>query len=155
MRMAELYPFGEATEIGSLTFTAEDIVRFARDFDPQPFHLDEELAKQALFGGLCASGWHSSAGWMKCFVPFWMGECKRLAAEGITPPQLGPSPGFTKLNWLKPVFAGDTITYSVTLLTSRALASRPGRLVNTILCAGKNQNDEPVIRFESTVLEFV
>ena len=155
MRMAELYPFNETVEIGSLTFTAEDIIRFAGDFDPQPFHLDEELARQALFGGLCASGWHTSAGWMKCFVPFWMGECRRLAREGITPPNLGPSPGFTKLSWLKPVFAGDTITYSVTLMASRELASRPGRLVNTILCAGKNQNGEPVIRFESTVLEFV
>jgi acyl dehydratase len=155
MRMAELYPFNEAVEIGSLTFTAEDIIRFARSFDPQPFHLDAELAKHALFGGLCASGWHSAAGWMKCFVPFWMRECKRLAKEGIVPPNLGPSPGFTKLAWLKPVFADDTITYSVTLLASRELASRPGRLVNTILCAGKNQNGEPVIRFESTVLEFV
>ncbi len=155
MRMVELYALGQTVEIGSLTFTAEDIIRFAKNFDPQPFHLDEELAKEALFGGLCASGWHSSAGWMKCFVPFWLGECKRLAREGITPPNLGPSPGFTKLSWLKPVFAGDTITYSVTLLASRELTSRAGRLVNTILCAGKNQNGEPVIRFESTVLEFV
>lgn len=155
MRMAELYPVGTAVEIGSLTFTAEDIVRFARDFDPQLFHLDAELARHTLFGGLCASGWHSSAGWMKCFVPFWAGECRRLAAEGIAPPKLGPSPGFTGLSWLKPVFADDTITYSVTLLGSRQLASRPDRLINTFLCAGRNQNGEPVIRFESTVLEFV
>lgn len=155
MRMAELYPVGTAVEIGSLTFTAEDIVRFARDFDPQPFHLDAELARHTLFGGLCASGWHSSAGWMKCFVPFWAGECRRLAAEGIAPPKLGPSPGFAGLSWLKPVFADDTITYSVTLLGSRQLASRPDRLINTFLCAGRNQNGEPVIRFESTVLEFV
>ena len=155
MRMAELYPFNEAVEIGSLAFTAEDIIRFASDFDPQPFHLDAELAKKALFGGLCASGWHSAGGWMKCFVPFWMRECKRLAAEGIEPPKLGPSPGFTKLAWLKPVFAGDTITYSVALLASRELGSRSDRRLNTILCAGRNQNGEPVIRFESTVLEFV
>jgi len=155
MRMVELYALGQTVEICSLTFTAEDIIRFATDFDPQPFHLDEELAKHALFGGLCASGWHSSAGWMKCFVPFWQGESMRLASEGIEPPKLGPSPGFTKLSWLKPVFAGDTITYSVTLMASRELASRPGRLVNTILCAGNNQNGEPVIRSESTVLEFV
>ncbi len=155
MRMAELYPFGETIDIGSLTFTAEDIVRFARDFDPQPFHLDEALARKALFGALCASGWHTSAGWMKCFVPFWMGECRRLAAKGIAPPKLGPSPGFTKLSWLKPVFAGDTITYSVTLTGSRALASRSDRLINTFDNAGRNQNGEPVVRFESTVLEFV
>ena len=155
MRMAELYPFGEAIEIGSLTFTAEDIMRFARDFDPQPFHLDEEQAKQALFGGLCASGWHTCSGWMKCFVPFWAGECRRLAADGIVPPRLGPSPGFTKLAWLKPVFAGDTITYSATPTGSREIASHPGRVINTMLNAGRNQNGEPVVRFESTVLEFV
>ena len=155
MRMAELYASGASIEIGSLTFTADDIIRFARDFDPQPFHLDAELAKQALFGGLCASGWHSSAGWMKCFVPFWAGECRRLAAEGIAPPRLGPSPGFTNMRWLKPVFAGDTVTYSATLTASRELASRPDRLINTILCAGRNQDGEPVIRFESAVLEFV
>lgn len=155
MRMAELYAIGETVEIGSHIFTAEDIIRFARDFDPQPFHLDAEIAKQTLFGGLCASGWHTCAGWMKCFVPFWMGECRRLAAKGIVPPNLGPSPGFTKLGWLKPVFAGDTITYSVTLLGARELASRPDRVINSILNAGRNQRGEPVVRFESTVLEFI
>jgi len=155
MRMAELYPFGETVAIGSSLFTAEDIIRFARDFDPQPFHLDAELARQSLFGGLCASGWHTSAGWMKCFVAFWTAEYRRLAAEGIAPPKLGPSPGFTKLGWFRPVFAGDTISYSVTLLASRELATRKDRVLNTIRCAGENQNGEPVIRFESTVLEFV
>lgn len=155
MRMAELYPLNERVVIGSLRFTAEDIVRYARQFDPQPFHIDAEAAKDALFGGLCASGWHTCAGWMKCFVAFWSGEYARLKREGITPPELGPSPGFTNLRWLKPVFAGDTVTYSVTLLASRALASRPGRQINTILCTGENQNGEPVVRFESTVLEFV
>ena len=155
MRMAELYAIGETVEIGSHTFTAEDIIRFARDFDPQPFHLDAELARQTLFGGLCASGWHTCAGWMKCFVPFWMGECRRLAAKGIVPPNLGPSPGFTKLGWLKPVFAGDTITYSVTLLGARELATRPDRVINSMLNAGRNQHGEPVVRFESTVLEFI
>lgn len=155
MRMAELYPFGRTVEIGSLAFTAGDIVRFARDFDPQPFHLDEERARQALFGGLCASGWHTAAGWMKCFVPFWAGECARLAERGVVPPKLGPSPGFTRLAWLKPVFAGDTVAYSVTLTAARELASRPDRLIDTMLCAGRNQNGEEVIRFESTVLEFI
>jgi len=155
MRMTELYALNETVDIGSLTFTAEDIVHFARNFDPQPFHLDAELARDTLFGGLCASGWHTSAGWMKCFLVFWAGECRRLAEKGITPPNLGPSPGFTRLGWLRPVFAGDTITYSVSLLGSLALTSYPDRVMNTILCAGRNQNDEPVIRFESTVLEFI
>ncbi len=155
MRMVELYALGEAVDIGSLTFTADDIIRFASAFDPQPFHLDPEAAKHALFGGLCASGWHSCAGWMKCFVPFWAGECRRLAAEGIAPPKLGPSPGFTSLRWLKPVFADDTVHYTVSLLASRELATRSDRVLNSILCAGSNQHGEPVLRFESTVLEFL
>ena len=155
MRMAELYPANEKIVLGSLHFTADDIIRFARQFDPQPFHVDAEAAKQSLFGGLCASGWHTCAGWMKTFVPFWATEYQRLKDEGAVPPELGPSPGFKNLRWFKPVFAGDTITYSVMLLGSRELASRPGRLMDTFLCEGMNQHGEPVVRFESTILEFV
>ncbi len=153
--MEEFYATGRRTVIGSLTFSAEDIVRFARDFDPQPFHLDAEEARHSLFGGLCASGWHTSAGWMQCFVRFWKDEQRRLAAEGLQAPRLGPSPGFKDLRWLKPVYAGDTVTYTVTFLESRALASRPGWRINTILCEGENQHGETVIRFESKVIEFV
>ncbi len=154
MTLAELYEAGRKVVIGSLTFAAEDIIRFARDFDPQPFHLDEEGAKQSLFGGLCASGWHTSAGWMQCFVRFWADEARRLGAEGLHAPKLGPSPGFRELKWLKPVYAGDTITYAVTLLEARIVASRPGWRINTILCEGENQHGEAVIRFESKVIEF-
>lgn len=155
MRMVELYPVGEKIALGSHHFAAEAIVRYARQFDPQPFHVDAEAAKQSLFGGLCASGWHTCAGWMKTFIAFWSAEYVRLKKEGTVPPELGPSPGFKNLRWFKPVFAGDTITYSVTLLSSRQLASRPGWLIDTILCEGVNQHGEPVVRFESTVLEFV
>ena len=66
MRLAELSPIGERVTLDTLHFSAEDIIRFARDFDPQPFHLDAEAAKNSVFGALCASGWHTGAGWMKC-----------------------------------------------------------------------------------------
>lgn len=154
MKMAELNKPGVRIETGTLEFTAEDIIRFASKFDPQPFHMDAEAAKDYVFGGLCASGWHTSAGWMKTFLAYWARECKRLAAEGITPPKLGPSPGFRNLRWLLPVYAGDKITYYATLLESRELASRPGTWVNTSLNEGVNQKGETVIRFESNVLEF-
>ena len=154
MKMTELYAFGTRTMIGSYTFDEEHIIHFAERFDPQPFHVDTEAAKNSLFGGLCASGWHTCAVWMKSFVTYWSKETARLENEGIEPPKLGPSAGFQKLQWLKPVFAGDNVTYSVTLLSSRALASRPGWTLNTILCEGENQNGVPVLRFESTVLEF-
>lgn len=152
--LEELYQTGRKVVTGSLTFTAEDIIRFARNFDPQPFHVDEEQARHSLFGRLCASGWHTSAGWMQCFLRFWKEEARRLAAEGLHAPKLGPSPGFKELRWLKPVYAGDTITYAVTLLEARIVASRPGWRINTILCEGENQHGEPVIRFESKVIEF-
>jgi acyl dehydratase len=154
MRMTDLYAFGARTEIGSYTFDEGNIVRFAGRFDPQPFHVDPEAAKRSLFGGLCASGWHTCAVWMRSFVDYWSKETARLKSQGLEPPTLGPSPGFQKLQWLKPVYAGDTVTYSVTLLASRALASRPGWILNSILCEGENQHGVAVLRFESTVLEF-
>ena len=154
MKMTELYKIGETIEIGTRLFSAEDIIRFATKFDPQPFHMDADAARDTLFGGLCASGWHTCAGWMRTFVDYWAAETARLQAKSLTPPQLGPSPGFKNLAWLRPVYAGDSISYAVTLLSSRALESRPGWILNSILCEGRNQDGTPVVRFESTVLEF-
>jgi acyl dehydratase len=155
MRMTEVCTIGDRIEIGSYTFTAEDIIRFAKRFDPQVFHIDAEAARHTLFGGLCASGWHTCAVWMRAFVDYWNGETARLVSDGKTPPNLGPSPGFQKLQWLKPVFAGDSISYAVTLIGSRPLATRPGWIMNSIVCEGTNQHGTPVLRFESSVLEFV
>ncbi|WP_454746519.1 MaoC family dehydratase [Ciceribacter selenitireducens] len=154
MKMTELYPAGHKVETGSKLFTAEDIIRFAKKFDPQPFHTDAEAAKSYVFGALCASGWHTCAGWMRCFIDFWSAETKRLKAEGIAPPKLGPSPGFEQLQWLKPVYAGDTITYSLTSVESRPLASRPGLILNIGLGEGVNQDGETVLRFRTKILEF-
>lgn len=153
MKMRDLY-LGKRIETATQTFTADDIIRFASRFDPQPFHIDAEAAKDTLFGGLCASGWHTTAVWGRCFLIFWTAECARLEGEGIEPPKLGPSRGFRNLRWIRPVFAGDRITNYVTLTASRDLASKPGWVLNTILCEGENQDGQPVISFESTILEF-
>ncbi len=154
MTMAETYAIGLKVDIGTYAFDADRIVAYATHFDPQPFHVDPEAARQSLFGGLCASGWHSCSAWMKTFVAFWTEETARLESRGLAAPKLGPSPGFKNLQWLRPIFAGDTVRYSVTLLSSRSLASRPGWIINTILCEGENQDGIPVLRFESSVLEF-
>lgn len=154
MKMIELYPAGHRVETGTRVFDADDIIRFATKYDPQPFHMDVEAAKSYVFGALCASGWHTCAGWMRCFIDFWGSEIRRLKAEGLAPPQLGPSPGFEQLQWLKPVYAGDTITYSLTSLESRPLASRPGLILNTGIGEGVNQNGEAVLRFRTKILEF-
>ena len=154
MRLIELSPPGKKVITGTLVFTAEDIIRFARKFDPQPFHVDAEAAKDYVFGGLCASGWHTCAGWMKTYVAYWTAEVARLEREGIVPPRLGPSAGFRKLQWLRPVYAGDSITYSVELVASRPLISRAGTWINMTVNDGVNQHGEVVMRYEGTVLEF-
>ncbi|MFN7093286.1 MAG: MaoC/PaaZ C-terminal domain-containing protein [Allorhizobium sp.] len=154
MRMLDLYSAGTPLELGSVTFTADDIVRFAEKFDPQPFHVDAEAAKSYVFGALCASGWHTCANWMKSFMAFWGGETRRLKAEGIAPPKLGPSPGFTELQWLKPVYAGDTITFFMTPLESRTVQGRHRYILNSALSEGINQNGETVLRFKSNLIEF-
>ncbi len=154
MRLIELSPPGQKIITGTLLFTAEDIVRYAKKFDPQPFHVDAEAAKNYVFGALCASGWHTCAGWMKTYVAYWKAEVARLESEGLTAPKLGPSAGFKKLQWLKPVYAGDSITYSVALTESRPLTSRPGTWINMTACDGVNQHGDVVMRYEGTVLEF-
>lgn len=154
MRMLDLYSAGTPLELGSVTFTADDIVRFAEKFDPQPFHVDAEAAKSYVFGALCASGWHTCANWMKSFMAFWGRETRRLKAEGIAPPKLGPSPGFTELQWLKPVYAGDTITFFMTPLESRTVQGRHRYILNSALSEGINQNGETVLRFKSNLIEF-
>ncbi|WP_320198489.1 MaoC family dehydratase [Agrobacterium sp. rho-13.3] len=154
MKFIELYPAGLKLELGTVHFSAESIIRYAEKFDPQPFHLDAEAAKNSVFEGLCASGWQTSASWMKCFLSYWSKEIGRLKSEGIEPPKLGPSPGFRDLKWLRPVYAGDDVTYYATMIAARPLASRPGLRMNTTLNEGVNQHGKPVVTFESNVLEF-
>ena len=105
---------GRTIPFGRLTVTKEEIVAFARAYDPQPIHLDEEAAKRSIVGGLCASGFHSCAIQM------------RLLAEGLLNhwTSLG-SPGIDEVKWTKPVRPGDTLTSRYTCTEKRALASRP------------------------------
>jgi acyl dehydratase len=142
---------GETEELGSHTFTPDDIVRFARQFDPQRFHVDAEAAKHSLFGGLCASGWHTASAWMKQMV----GHRDRIRAyalsRGEQPARLGPSPGFSNLKWLKPVYAGDTITYRTTVTAKRPSASRPGWGLVFHHNTGTNQHGEAVFAFDGMV----
>ncbi|MGO4526194.1 MaoC family dehydratase [Microvirga sp. 2MCAF35] len=142
---------GETEELGSYTFKPDDIIRFARQFDPQRFHVDAEAAKDSLFGGLCASGWHTASVWMKHMV----GYRDRIRAYALThggrAARLGPSPGFSNLKWLKPVYAGDTITYRSTVSAKRASASRPGWGLVFHHNAGTNQRGEEVFAFDGMV----
>ena len=131
---------GATVQYGAATVTREDIIAFARSFDPQPIHLDEEAAKSSIVGGLCASGFHSCAIMMRLLCD---GFLLRAASLG--------SPGIDEVKWLKPLRPGDTVSVRICVLESRVLKSRPDvglckmmfELVNqhseTILTAATNQ----------------
>lgn len=110
----EDFIIGEVKTFGSHQVTQEEIVTFAREFDPQPMHLDEAAGKASLLGGLAASGWHTCAIMMRLICD---GFLLRTASMG--------SPGVTENKWLAPVFPGDTLTLRRTVVESRTSKSKP------------------------------
>ncbi len=143
---------GRVVELGNHHFTKDAILAFARQYDPQPFHLDEEAAAKGPFGRLSASGWHTASAWMKRYVATNQAAEAEMRAEGREPAPLGPSPGFTNLRWLKPVCPGDTITYRTSVTGKRELNSRPGWGLVFSLNEGFNQSGDLVFSFEGKVL---
>jgi len=128
-------PAGETVRFpASYRVSAEEIVAFATEFDPQPMHLSEAGGKASILGGLAASGWHTCAIAMRLMSD---GYIDRAAAMG--------SPGLDELKWLKPVRPGDTLHMERTCLKARLLKSRPGLGVCTFRWVVYNQADEPVI----------
>jgi acyl dehydratase len=142
---------GERHTLGSFTFTPEAIKTFARAFDPQAFHLDEEAGRQSLFGGLAASGWHTASIYMKLLVAYLKKLSEAAEARGETVAQSGPSPGFTNLKWPRPVLAGDTITYVYEATAMRPLASRPELGLVSGKTTAVNQRGEIVLVFDNAV----
>jgi acyl dehydratase len=128
---------GETRQLGSVSPTAEEIVAFASQFDPQPFHLDPEAAKASVFGALCASGWHTCAMAMRLMVTNFLHESSSLG-----------SPGLESLKWLKPVYPGDVLRLQHTITEKRPMGKRPDvGLVRTIW-EMFNQNGEKVLHME-------
>ena len=149
VRYFEELEVGSRQELGSFVFTADEIVAFARSFDPQPFHLDEAAARNSPFGALAASGWHTASVWMAAMVSHRRRqEAASLAAGIAKPPRIGPSPGFKNLRWSKPVLAGDRITYHSEMLDKRASASRPQWGLFFHRNTGVNQRGEEVFSFD-------
>ncbi|RKP43673.1 MaoC family dehydratase [Trinickia fusca] len=132
---------GSRDEIGTHTFTAEEILAFAERFDPQPFHIDEQAARASQFGGLIASGWHT------CSVM--MGMLVRNVLNGST--SMG-SPGIEEIRWLKPVRPGDAIRMFNSVIDKRVSSSRPELGIATTLWEGVNQDDETVVTVRSKVM---
>jgi acyl dehydratase len=143
---------GETYSLGSHTFTREDVLDFARRYDPQPFHLDEAAASRSLFGRLSASGWHTTAIWIRQFVRFRQEIERDMRARGLRPAEYGPSPGFRNVRWLKPVYPGDTIEYRGRVDAKLDWRSRPDRGLIETENQGRNQHGEIVFAIRGRIL---
>ena len=144
MRYFEDMNVGRRRDLGSYTFTAEAIKKFAAQFDPQRFHLDEEEGRRSPFCGLAASGWHVGSVCMKLMVGDAQRQVKEAVARGDKIAVWGPSPGFRVLRWIRPVLAGDTISYSTLIESKRLSDSRPGWGILQVRSSGSNQRGEEV-----------
>lgn len=150
MNFYEDMEIGARREIGAYIFTAEAIKKFAGKYDPQRFHLDEEEGRQSLFGGLAASGWHVGSVCMKMLVADGQRRVKEALARGEKVAVWGPSPGFRDLRWLRPVLAGDTISFFTAIESKRTSESRPGWGIVQTATGGVNQRGEQVYSIRAT-----
>ena len=150
MNFYEDLEVGQSREVGSYLFTAESIKAFAAKYDPQRFHLDEEEGRKSLFGGLAASGWHVGSACMKMLVADGQQRIKEAHARGEKVASWGPSPGFRDLRWIRPVLAGDTISFSTGIESKRISESRPGWGILQGRTVGVNQRGEEVYSIRAT-----
>ncbi len=134
MRYFEDFAPGDVIELGSRTITKDSIVAFAREFDPQPFHTDEEAATRSIYGGLLASGWHTGSLAMRILYD---GLLKDTVSLG--------SPGIDELRWLKPVRPGDTLSLRMTILKAVPSRTRPDRGLVRSLMEMRNQHGDVVL----------
>lgn len=118
----EEIPLGDTLDLGSYEFTKENIVAFAKLYDPQEFHIDEDAAKASPYGGLIASGWHVAAVWMRLMVAY-----RNARVENGTPDTQANyvSPGVREMKWLQPVRPGTVLTYRSTPFAKPDWPSRP------------------------------
>lgn len=130
-------PAGTVFEFGPREVTRDEIIAFARQFDPQWFHIDEAAAKHSIYGGLIASGWQTCAIMMRMIYD---GFLLRAACLG--------SPGVDNLRWLKPVRPGDVLRVRMTIVEARPSRSKPDRGTVKLNWEVFNQNDEPVMTID-------
>jgi acyl dehydratase len=138
IRYFEDFVEGETLELGSHEFTSDSIIAFARQYDPQPMHIDPEAARSSPYGGLIASGWHTVGAYMRLLVD-------NLIAGTVS---LG-SPGIDQLRWLKPVRPGDVLSARITFIETKRSRSRPDRGILRSLGEMVNQDGEVVMTVEA------
>ena len=138
MAMVKKYAFedltpGKSFDLGPYPVSADEIIEFAREFDAQPMHLDEEAGKKTLLGGLAASGWHTSAIMMRMLCDAFILDSTSMGA-----------PGVDELRWKRPVLAGDTLHGRSVVVSARASKSRKGIGIVQMKHEIRNQRDELV-----------
>ncbi|WP_186387211.1 MULTISPECIES: MaoC family dehydratase [unclassified Stappia] len=140
-RSFEDFEPGETIALGSKTVTREEIIAFAAEFDPQPFHLDDAAGEASLLGGLAASGWHTIAMLM------------RLLCDNLLLNSSGKgSPGVEEVRWMRPVRPGDVLTASAEVISSRVLNSRPDLGMVDFLFTVTDQTGTPVMTQRNKIL---
>lgn len=137
MRYLEDFQAGEVIDLGSHTIGEDEILEFARRYDPQPFHVDPERAADSIYGGLIASGWQTCALFMRLAVDTLLGDSASMG-----------SPGLDNLRWLLPVRPGDTLRARYTVLEVTPSRSRPDRGVVRFRGEMINQRDEVALSLE-------
>jgi acyl dehydratase len=133
----EDFAVGQTRDLGTISPTREEIITFASQFDPQPFHLDDEAAKASVFGGLCASGWHTCSMAMRLMVTNFLHETSSLG-----------SPGLENIQWRKPVFPGDVLSLQSTVLETKPMSKRADVGMTRNHWEMFNQNGDKVLNME-------
>ncbi|WP_257445966.1 MaoC family dehydratase [Archangium lipolyticum] len=134
MRYFEDFQVGQTFELGSYEVSREEILEFARKYDPQPFHLDEEAGRRSIFGSIIASGWQTASICHGLLVKSLIGDSSSLG-----------SPGLDELRWLLPVRPGDTISPRLVVLESTPSRSKPDRGSIKMRMEVRNQKGELVM----------
>jgi acyl dehydratase len=137
-RYLEDFQAGETIDLGSKALSAEEIIAFAREYDPQPFHVDPERAQESIYGGLIASGWLTIGTFMRLLVDSLLNDTISMG-----------SPGWDQLRWLKPVRPGDTLRGRITVLEVTPSRSRADRGTARFHGEMLNQRDEVVMTVEA------
>lgn len=130
----EDFKVGKREAIGSVVVDKDELIEFAKRYDPQPFHVDEEAAKKSIYGGLIASGWHTCSMVMRLMCDAYLLESASLG-----------SPGLENVRWLRPVRPGDTLTAYRTIEETRLSGSRPDRGIVKTLWEVENHKGELVL----------
>ncbi len=137
-RYFEDYVAGSVYEFGSVTVEQDEVIAFARRFDPQVFHVDPESAKGTIYGGLIASGWHTAGLMMRLFTDHYLSKVASLG-----------SPGVDELRWNKPVRPGDDLAIRVTVQETKRSRSKPDRGIVHSFIEVMNQNREVVMSMKA------